>query len=445
MTGLELGILVGTTTLYTLVFLFFVLAPFRSKLRFSLKTTLIIAAIYTLLSLYLFVMGFDRTNMIPGFFPLPLLVWLVLTIGGCFLCIKSAPGELLFSIFIILNVQANVLVVSKVVRNVFLVPHIGHLLFEGSKYIVGSLIFAFVFVPMLYYLFIGLLKKVVEFRIEFRYWRYLWLLPMIFYVLSQVGGFGGIARDGLYTTRDFIVLILSNAAQYASVIVCLQMLIKTHENIMVTERAKFMEQQLRLEKNEYTKLVERITETDHQRHDLRHHVRALSGYLQEGEYAEAQKYLSRYAEETLQEGEPSVCANKAADYLLRHFIVQARQTGAEVSCRIYLPEVLAVADTDLSVVLGNLLENAVVALQSQQSGKKTLTVCGELVGHQLALSVENSYSGALDLRDGVYYSTKHEGEGIGLSSVRGIIEHSGGSFQITAEKGIFTADVLMNF
>ncbi|MEG2711344.1 MAG: GHKL domain-containing protein, partial [Clostridia bacterium] len=69
----------------------------------------------------------------------------------------------------------------------------------------------------------------------------------------------------------------------------------------------------------------------------------------------------------------------------------------------------------------------------------------ELVGHQLALSVENSYSGALDLRDGVYYSTKHEGEGIGLSSVRGIIEHSGGSFQITAEKGIFTADVLMNF
>lgn len=445
MTGLELGMLVGTTTLYTIVFLFFVLAPFRSRLRFSLKTTLLISLVYTLLSLNLFVIGFDRTNMIPGFLPLPLLVWLVLTIGGCFLCIKSAPGELLFSIFIILNVQANVLVVSTVVRRVFLEPYIGRLLFEGSKYIVGSLIFAVVFVPMLYYLFMGLLKKVVEFRIEFRYWRYLWLLPMIFYVLSQVGGFGGIARDGLYTSRDFVVLVLTNVAQYASVIVCLQMLIKTHESLLAAERARAMEQQLRLQKNEYTKLVERITENDHQRHDLHHHFVALYGFFQDGAYEKAGEYLAQFAEESRTDSEAPFCGNLTADHLLRHFTATARSAGAEVLSLMHLPENVGVADTDLCVVLGNLLENAVTALQNQTAGKKYLTVRGEIIGRQLALSVENSYNGAVDFRDGVYYSTKHEGEGIGLSSVRGIIERGGGSFQISTEQEIFTADVLLNF
>ncbi|MEG0756603.1 MAG: GHKL domain-containing protein, partial [Oscillospiraceae bacterium] len=95
--------------------------------------------------------------------------------------------------------------------------------------------------------------------------------------------------------------------------------------------------------------------------------------------------------------------------------------------------------------LGNLLENAVTALQNQSTGKKYLTVRGEMIGHQLAISVENSYNGAVDYRDGVYYSTKHEGEGIGLSSVRGIIDRGGGSFQISTQEGVFTADVLLNF
>ncbi|MEG1579146.1 MAG: hypothetical protein RR336_10310, partial [Oscillospiraceae bacterium] len=197
----ELALQVGITTFYTVVFAFFVIAPFRSKLRFSPKRTLGIAGIYTVLSLVLFLKGFDGTNMIPDFFPVALILWLVLTIGGCFLCVKTNPKELLFSVFIILHVQANVLVVSTAVKTVCFTPWFESAMADGSGYLWGGLIFVsiflLIFVPMMWYLFMVLLKKVVDFHIDFRNWRFLWLIPMLFYVSGRVSNFGGVARDGI--------------------------------------------------------------------------------------------------------------------------------------------------------------------------------------------------------------------------------------------------------
>ncbi|MEG2120306.1 MAG: hypothetical protein RRY53_08095, partial [Pseudoflavonifractor sp.] len=160
-------------------------------------------------------------------------------------------------------------------------PHLASL-GKGTGYLWGGLIFVaifvLIFVPMMYYLFIGLLKKVVEFRIDFRYWKFLWLIPLLFYLSGRVSNFGGVAQDGIYTSRD---LLLSNALAYATLIVCLKMLIKTHESLTAAERVHVMEQQLRLQQKEYGKLVERIDETDRIRHDLRHHFLALSGFLRE--------------------------------------------------------------------------------------------------------------------------------------------------------------------
>ncbi|MEG1721153.1 MAG: GHKL domain-containing protein [Pseudoflavonifractor sp.] len=444
MTKTEMTMFILATTYYTAVYAFFVIAPFRTKLRFSMKTTMLCLGGYTLATLYLFWAGFDRTSMIPGFLPVPLALWLVLTVGVCFFCIQTAPAELLFSIFIILNVQANVLVISKVFRAVFL-PDGEVCIFRGSRYLVGSAIFTLIFIPMMYYLFMVLLKKVVEFHIEFRNWRYLWTIPMMFFVNAHLGDFGGIARDGAYTGSDLLVLVLSNVVSYVTAIVCLKMLIRTHESLTATERAHVMEQQLRVQKTEYGKLTERIDDAIHQRHDLRHHFMVISGLLEDGNEKKAREYLSQYFEENLRDKEPHICAHVAADHILRHFVAAARAENAEITCRVHLPADLGVADMDLCVVLGNLLENAVLACKNQAEGRRYLTVQAEVVGRQLILSVENSYSGKLEYRNGIYYSTKHRGEGIGLSSVREVAEHSGGSFTITAQDGVFQADVLLNF
>ncbi|MEG2454626.1 MAG: GHKL domain-containing protein [Oscillospiraceae bacterium] len=444
----EFVLQVGITTFYTIVFAFFVIAPFRSRLRFSPKQTVLIACGYAVLSLVLFLKGFDGTNMVPDFFPVALILWLTLTVGGCFLVIKANPAELLFSVFIILHVQANVLVISTAAKSLFLEPHLASL-GTGTGYLWGGLIFVaifvLIFVPMMYYLFIGLLKKVVEFRIDFRYWKFLWLIPLLFYLSGRVSNFGGVAQDGIYTSRDLLVLLLSNALAYATLIVCLKMLIKTHESLTAAERVHVMEQQLRLQQKEYGKLVERIDETDRIRHDLRHHFLALSGFLREEQYEKATTYLAQFAEENATDGEAPVCCCMAANHLFHHFIALARNAGAEITCEVSIPADLPVPETDLCVVLGNLLENAATACQTQRTGKKFFTVRGEVLGHQLILTLEISYGGSLDCRDGVYYSTKHHGEGIGLSSVADIARRGGGSFQVTAKDGVFTADVLLNF
>ena len=58
--------------------------------------------------------------------------------------------------------------------------------------------------------------------------------------------------------------------------------------------------------------------------------------------------------------------------------------------------------------------------------------------------VENTYGGKLDCRNGVFYSTSHEGKGTGLVSVETVVKKYNGELKIETENGVFKVNVLMN-
>ena len=67
-----------------------------------------------------------------------------------------------------------------------------------------------------------------------------------------------------------------------------------------------MEQKLQMQKQHYEELTEKMDEISRMRHDMRHHLRALMSYAQQGKYEELMDYLQEYASVMMEE-EKVVC------------------------------------------------------------------------------------------------------------------------------------------
>ena len=101
--------------------------------------------------------------------------------------------------------------------------------------------------------------------------------------------------------------------------------------------------------------------------------------------------------------------------------------------------------SDLSVLLGNLLENAVEATARQKEGEKRISVKGGLQSNGLfAFTVDNTCAEPpRQTASGELRSSKHSGLGIGTASIRDIASRYGGIVHLNYSEGLFEASVLL--
>lgn len=76
-----------------------------------------------------------------------------------------------------------------------------------------------------------------------------------------------------------------------------------------------------------------------------------------------------------------------------------------------LPEYTGVADPDLAVLFGNLLENALTACMQEASPRIVVRITAD--AHTLCAAMDNTFTGAVRRTTGGFLSTKHAGLGAG--------------------------------
>ncbi len=111
--------------------------------------------------------------------------------------------------------------------------------------------------------------------------------------------------------------------------------------------------------------------------------------------------------------------------------------------RIEVPIERYFTSVDLTVVLGNLLENAVQVAGSVAAGRRYVDIRAREVENVCIIMVRNSYDGKLNARNGGFLSTKHEGAGIGLESVKMIAKRLYGECSVDYTEHDFTVRVSM--
>lgn len=129
------------------------------------------------------------------------------------------------------------------------------------------------------------------------------------------------------------------------------------------------------------------------------------------------------------------CENTAANAVLLYFAQQAKSNGIDYIVKAYIPSDIFVTETDISVIVGNLLENALDACKKENSDNKKIAVNASFENGMLCITVDNTYTCTLKYTsDGNIISTKHSGSGLGTQSVKNIAARYCGICRLEAKK-----------
>lgn len=353
-------------------------------------------------------------------------------------------GSLLQSVFVLLvlyTFQNNLIVCARLIYKLEPIhPFIPE--FKFFNYIVYMLFILVGALPFFWYLFIKLFKKIVDTGIDFLQWKYLFVLPTSYLIYCMVSTFGGI--DLLDPQmNDFLILILLNSFAYFSYVAVMKMLLISYDNYKINEQVTLISHQLEMQISQYEKLKEYIEKTSRQRHDWRHHFLIIKDYTEQGNLEGLEAYLNNFSSEYTEAEETPICQNHSIDIILRHYLASAKTVGTDVKVYVNIPEKLYISDHHLCIIFGNLVENAVESCMKQTTVKPFIIINARPIGDQLVISIQNSYSGKILTKHNEFLSTKHEGRGNGISSVRNIVIRNGGNFQVSYENNVFKVSVLL--
>ncbi len=182
------------------------------------------------------------------------------------------------------------------------------------------------------------------------------------------------------------------------------------------------------------------------RHDYHNHIQAATSYLELQKYKELTVYL-RQLDESLYEIDQVVkTGNLMADAILNSklALMKEYQIRTEVSARV--PSQICLTDTELCVLLGNLLDNAVEACRKVTAGEnRFIKIYIDTLQDQFYISIMNGMEGKA-LRQGALFKSTKQGTGLhgfGLQRVDRIVDKYGGFLDRQSEEGVFATEILL--
>lgn len=184
------------------------------------------------------------------------------------------------------------------------------------------------------------------------------------------------------------------------------------------------------------------TEMRGYKHDFHHHLQTLKGQLENGEVERALTYIEQLDQQLMHMDTLLKTGNVSLDAILSAKIAQAKAAGIAVNVKANVPDTLLISDLELSIIIGNLLDNAIEACSNTKGGK-FIRLFISMKGKMLYFSMLNS-SGGKRMKKGSLFTSHKEGvHGFGLRRAEAILEEHGGWVKYNSEDGAFTSEFLV--
>lgn len=198
--------------------------------------------------------------------------------------------------------------------------------------------------------------------------------------------------------------------------------------------------------NEQQKLQDSIrwnTEVNTLRHDLKNHLLCISEYIRLQQTNAAMEYIEKLTGQVKKElpyhmMTNSVAVNAILD--LKKLVCDENQIDIKY---FVLEELPKIDETDLCVILANLLDNAIEAASKEE--KRQIRLSMEIIGNYFRIVVQNQIAESVLKNNKKLGTTKKNRKihGFGLQSVEDAVERNDGMSNFSEENGWFVADVML--
>jgi len=430
------------TVFYSLIsflpYILLAMYPFREMLRFSNKVTLCLIGLVTFVQIILGILANFYVGKNVG-----LLSVISTLIYGVFyfFAIKANLGKTLFTLLMVSNIANFVVMSSKCLEGVFF-PELARQNYRWSFSLMTFLLEILVFIPLLLYMK-NVYSKAMEEKSNIKQWRFLWLIPATFYLLWYHNTYFNSmsALEIALRPSNAVFLLFINLGSLFVYNVVVQT-VNAYSNNLILQAQNH---RLTMQSLQYENLRERINEARREKHDFRHHIALMTGYLDNGDFDNLKNYLHSFMRALPEDCNIIFCEHYALNILLVYYSQLSKQNGINFSVEISVPAEIKVSDSDVSVLIGNILENAIDACSVQKSKERKIIMHGCIKNSCLLFTIDNTYEN--DIRkdaDGVYSSTKHCGNGIGIESAKAIVERYKGIMRTEQKNGFFYVSVMLN-
>ena len=182
-------------------------------------------------------------------------------------------------------------------------------------------------------------------------------------------------------------------------------------------------------------------------HDFHNHIEALHRYLEKDRTAEAVRYLESLRSPIEAVTQHVWVGDEAVDYLINSKVTLAASREIQVNCNIEYPQHTNIGSVDLVVILGNLLDNALEAVDGTEGNLRFINLTIRRINEMLIIKLENGCKAAPAITEGELKTTKKNTDlhGWGLQSVRTAAERYDGTIETEYSNHTFRTVVTLSF
>ena len=217
----------------------------------------------------------------------------------------------------------------------------------------------------------------------------------------------------VYSLVSVVILLLVN-------ILIGYIYIKLADDQQIRRKNTVYEQQLELCERHQEETELAMLQMRDVKHNMRNNLISLLAYAEQGEYEKMIDFINDVMEEgKMRTSKVVTTGNIVIDSLVEYWQRTAEKEAIEFQAELSIPMEMPFKGADISLILGNLLENAVEGSE-KATKRKYIKLSVKYDRKNLLITVENSYGGKLKKVKEQLRTTKEDtaNHGIGLASVR---------------------------
>lgn len=177
-------------------------------------------------------------------------------------------------------------------------------------------------------------------------------------------------------------------------------------------------------------------------HNYKNNIITLAQLTEQGKTAEVKEYLKDEIQQLGIKMNYAMTGNKVIDAVLATKKNSAEHKGINFYANGNIPDKCVIDDIDFTNIIGNLLDNAIEAAEKVENGNVSIVIKPQK--KFIIIKVKNSYDGN---KNNELQTTKKDKEyhGIGLKSIKRIVEKYQGEFELEfKEKEVEATALLLN-